>query len=309
MIRNSTITALCVSLLMLALTAVHAQDDLFDLLDQAEEPKTVYTFATFKSTRLISGHSVETNAEGVLQFLIGHRFGRLNSGWRDLFGLDNATIRLGFDYGITDNLNIGVGRASFQKTFDAYAKWRFLRQQSGATDFPVTATLVSSVFMLGNEWPNPERANLFSSRLSYHHTLLLARKMGDWLSLQVMPAVVHRNLVPTVDDQNTVASLGGGFSAKVTPSLRFNTEYHFLLPNQVVSRVGGEPVRNSLSIGVDLETGGHVFQLHFTNSRGMTEQYLITETTGDWADGGVHFGFNVSRVFTVKKPQVFQKHD
>lgn len=302
-----SINKLIAGLLLLAAMPLAAQDDdLFDLLGD-DEPVTHYTIATFKSTRLISGHSVETNSAGVLQFLIGHRFGRVNSGWRDLYGLDNATIRLGFDYGITDNLNIGIGRSSFQKTYDAMVKYRFFRQKSGAENFPITATYVASMFVRADDWPHPDRTNYFSSRMSYHHGLLIARKFGESLSVQLMPSLVHRNLVKTQDDYNTVASMGAGFSARVSGSLRVNAEYHYLLPNQIASTIGGENVKNSLSIGVDLETGGHVFQLHFTNSRGMTEQYLISETTGSWADGGIHFGFNVSRVFTVKKPKAFKE--
>lgn len=297
------------SLLMLmagSACGLRAQTDLLDLLEQEEEPVVNYTIATFKNTRLVSGHSIETNGEGVLQFLIGHRFGRLNAGWRELYGLDNATIRLGFDYGITDRLNVGVGRSSYLKTFDGNIKWKLLRQKSGAETLPFTATWVSSMFMLANEWPEPDRQNYFSSRLSYHHTLLLARKMGDRVSLQLMPTVVHRNLVALTEDHNTLLSMGVGTSVKINGSLRVNAEYYYILPNQIESTIGGETVKNALSVGVDLETGGHVFQLHLTNSRGMTEKYLVGETTGSWSDGGIHFGFNVSRVFTVKKPKAFK---
>lgn len=286
---------------------VHGQDDLLDLLNSKEEPVTNYTIATFKNTRLISGHSVETNGKGVLQFLIGHRFGRLNSGWRELYGLDNATIRLGFEYGITDDLNIGFGRSSFQKTFDGMVKWKFLHQKSGAKNFPFTATLVSSAYALAHEWPEPDRKNYFSSRLAYHHALLIARKFGDLFSLQLMPTAVHRNLVATQFDENTIYSVGAGTSIRLTGSMRFNTEYYYILPDQIESLLGGEKVRNSFSVGIDLETGGHVFQLFFTNSRGMTEKYLIGETTGNWPDGDIHFGFNVSRVFTISKPKEFKQ--
>lgn len=293
---------LLVSCLLLS-SSVHAQDDLLELLNQKEEPVTNYTIATFKNTRLISGHSVETNGKRVLQFLIGHRFGRLNSGWRDLYGLDNATIRIGFDYGLTDNINIGFGRSSFQKTYDGMVKWKFLKQKSGAKNFPITATWVSSIYMLANEWPNPDRENYFSSRLTYHHSLLLARKFGDWLSIQLMPTAVHRNLVATQFDNNTVFSVGAGSSIKLNGSLRFNVEYYYFPSDQINSLLGGEEIQNSLSVGIDLETGGHVFQLHLTNSRGMTEKYLIGETTGNWGDGDIHFGFNVSRVFNVRKKE------
>ncbi len=282
-------------------TTVQGQDDLLDILNSQEKPETNFTIATFKTTRLVSGHSVETNPNGDLQFLIGHRFGRINSGWRELYGIDNAIIRFGFEYGLTDNLNIGIGRSSFQKTYDGTLKWRFLRQKSGAKNFPLTATWVSTMYVLANEWPEPDRENYFSSRLSFSHSLLLARKFGTLFSLQLMPTVVHRNLVDTEQDENTIFALGGGTSIRITGSLRFNTEYHYILPNQIESLIGGEAVTHALSLGVDLETGGHVFQLHVTNSRGMTEKYLVGETTGVWADGDIHFGFNVSRVFTLKK--------
>lgn len=288
------------------ITKLTAQDELLDLLNEQQEPTTNYTIATFKSTRLVSGHSIETNGAGVLQFLIGHRFGRVNSGVRDLFGIDNATIRLGFDYGITDQLNIGIGRSSFQKTYDATVKWKFLRQKTGVENFPLTLTWVSTAYALGNDWANPDRENLFSSRLSYHHSLLIARKMGRSVSVQLMPTAVHRNLVPTVDDDNIVVSLGIGTSIRLTRSLRLNAEYYYILPGQISSSIGGEEVKNALSVGVDIETGGHVFQLHFTNSRGMTEKYLIGETTGGWGNGDIHFGFNVSRVFTLNRPDEFK---
>lgn len=278
-----------------------AQDDLMDLLNTKEKPEVNYTNATFKTTRLVSSNSVETNAKGDLQFIIGHRFGRLNSGWRNLYGIDNGTIRFGFEYGLTDNLNIGIGRSSFQKTYDGIIKYKFLRQKYGAENFPFTATWVSTIYMLANEWPNAERDNLFTSRLSFNHSLLLARKFGKGVSIQLMPTIVHRNLVETIQDNNTVFAMGAGASIRLTGSLRLNTEYHYILPDQIESLIGGEKVTNSLSIGVDLETGGHVFQLHLTNSRGMTEKYLIGETTGVWGNGDIHFGFNVSRVFGGRK--------
>ena len=304
--KNWIKRGLFVHFFLFLVAAVQGQDDLMDLLNAKAEPLTNYTIATFKTTRLVSGHSVETNAEGELQFLVGHRFGRINSGWRELYGIDNATIRFGFEYGLTDNLNIGIGRSSFQKTYDGNIKWRFLRQKSGAEEFPFTATWVSSTYILANEWPDPERDNEFLSRMSFNHTLLVARKFGQHFSLQLMPTLMHRNLVPTVQDENTVFAMGAGASVRLTGSLRFNTEYHYILPNQIESLVGGEAVTNALSLGVDLETGGHVFQLHVTNSRGMTEKYLIGETTGVWTDGAIHFGFNVSRTFGGSKPK---KHE
>ncbi|NNK82706.1 MAG: hypothetical protein HKO92_06260 [Flavobacteriaceae bacterium] len=274
-----------------------AQEELLEMLESSQEPQTDFTIATFKSTRLVSGHSIETNGKRVLQFMIQHRFGTLNSGWRDLWGLDNSTIRLGFEYGITDQLNIGLGRSSFLKTYDGMVKWRFLRQKSGAKNFPFSATAVSSVYLNSSEWTDPERENYFSSRLSFHHALLLARKFDDKFSIQLMPTVVHSNLVSTAEDLNTMVSMGIGTSIKLSGSIRLNAEYYYLLPDQIESK----ELTNSLSLGVDIETGGHVFQLHVTNSKGMTEQFLVGNTTGEWGKGDIYFGFNISRVFNVGK--------
>lgn len=276
-----------------------AQDDLLDMLESESEPVTNYTIASFKSTRIISSHSTETNAEGVMQFLIGHRFGRINAGWRELFGLDNATIRIGLDYGITDDLNIGIGRSSFTKIYDGFIKYKFLKQKTGAKKFPFTMTGLATASMTSNEWSTPNRTNYMSSRMYYTFGLLISRKFGDWVTLQLSPTVVHRNLVPTIDDQNTLFTMGFGSSVRISNSLRMNMEYFWVIPGQISSPIAGESVRNSFSMGVDLETGGHVFQLHFTNSRGMTEKFIASETSGRWLKGDIHFGFNVSRVFTI----------
>jgi hypothetical protein len=280
--------------------SMSAQDDLLDMLEENQEPVTNHTIATFKNTHLVSGNSIETTSNGVLNFTIQHRFGTLNSGWRDLWGLDNSTIRLGFEYGITEDLNIGIGRASYLKTYDAMVKWKFLKQKYGAKNFPFTATVISSIYLNSTEWQDPERTNYFTSRLDYHHALLLARKFGDGFSIQLMPTLVHRNLVSTAKDPNTLYAIGTGASLKISGSTRLNAEYYYLLPNQLDS----EELTNSLSLGLDIETGGHVFQLHVTNSKGMTEKFLVGDTTGKWTDGDIYFGFNISRVFNIKKPQI-----
>lgn len=277
----------------------YGQDDLLDLLETKQEEETTYTIATFKTTKIVSGNSVEMHPKKDLQFMIAHRFGRLNSGWRNLYGVDNGTIRFGFEYGLTDNLNLGFGRSSFQKTFDGTIKYRFLRQKFGAENFPFTASWVTNMYALGNEWEDTERENYFSSRLSYSHSVLIARKFGKYFSLQLSPTVMHRNLVLTEQDANTIYAMGVGASTRLTGSVRFNVEYFYLDPNQYFSKIGGEAVSNSFSVGFDIETGGHVFQLSLSNSRGMTEKYLVGESSGDWFNGDIHFGFNISRMFSL----------
>lgn len=292
----------CIILLFLFMvpsSQLLGQDDLMDIIDEDDEESTNYTMATFKTTRLINGHSIETPAGGVLQFMISHRFGRVTGGFYDIFGLDNATIRLGFDYGITDRLNVGVGRSSFEKTYDGFVKYKLLRQSTGKNTMPFSTSLFASTAIKGVEWPEPERPNYFTSRMYYVFQALIARKFTSDLSLQLMPSFVHRNLVETRDDKNDVFALGVGGRYKVTGSLSINAEYYYIFPDQIVSGLYGEDVKNSLAIGVDIETGGHVFQLQFTNSRGMAEKFFITETTGSWLNADIHFGFNIHRVFTL----------
>ena len=270
-----------------------AQDDLLALLGE-EEPTVEYADAAFKTNRIINLHSMEQTAAGVLDIKISHRFGFLSGGLYDLFGLDNATVRLGGDYGITDNLQVGIGRSSFRKTFDAYGKLRLFRQSSGAKVFPFSLSALASVTLQTLEWQNPDRENYFSSRLAYSYQLIIGRKFSENFSLQLSPTMVHRNLVRTIEETNDVFALAAGGRVKLSRRIALNAEYIYVLPNQLAPGF-----RNSLSIGFDIETGGHIFQLHFTNSTSMNEPGFITETTGDWGFGDVHFGFNVSRVFTL----------
>lgn len=286
---------------------VFAQDDLMKMLDTEmakAKKKKEFTTATFKTTRLINGHSSENVAAGVLDFKISHRFGMVNRGAYELFGLDQATMRMGFDYGISDRLMVGIGRSTFQKQYDGFAKFKILRQASGGRwASPVTLSLVSTIMLKTLKWEDPKRKNYYTSRLSYANQLIIARKFSEGVSFQLMPSYIHYNLAKTVKDPNEIFALGAGGRIKLSKRVSFNVEYYYVLPVTVVAgenyRIAG--TRNSLAIGFDIETGGHVFQLHFTNSTGMTEKTFITETTGDFFKGDIHFGFNISRVFTIKR--------
>lgn len=304
--RWINVVVVFILILVQSFDLVAQDDDLLNLLEEKNKPGTDITIATFKATRVVTGHSAECAAKGDLHFLISHRFGPLNSGFSDFYGLDNSTIRLGLDYGITNNINVGLGRSSFLKTYDVFFKWRLLRQKSGASSFPFTATWVSSMYLNSTKYDDDIRNEYFLARLDYHHSLLLARKFGEFVSIQLMPTIVHRNLVPIQEDKNTIFALGAGASLRLTPSIRANAEYYYTFPNQIVSPVGSKLPTNTLSVGLDIETGGHVFQLHLTNSRAMTEKFLVDSTTGQWGKGDIHFGFNISRVFTIVKPKSFE---
>ncbi len=254
-----------------------AQDDLMDLLD-AQSPEPVhYTAATFKGSRLINGHTVETRKQGALEFIIGHRFGRLNSGAYEFFGLDGANIRLGLEYGLADFLNVGVGRNSFEKTYDGFLKLKLLRQSSGARWFPVSVVAFSSAAI---KTLASEEDLAITDRLFYTHQLLIGRKWSDLFSLQLMPTLAHRNQIQESEGENDVYALGIGGRIKLTSRVSLNGEYYYRMdvPEDDLGF-------NSVAIGFDIETGGHVFQLHLTNSRAIIEKGFITETTGNFFRG------------------------
>ena len=282
-------------------TALRAQDDLLDELNKIQKPVTSYASATFKSTRIVSGHSIETVAAKHLDFRISHRFGALNSGYQELFGLDQSQIRFGLEFGITDRLTIGLGRSSYQKTYDYYAKYKLLRQSSGAKVMPVSISVLAAAYT--NTLPSQVNARFYNNleRQTYCGQILIARKFGERVSLQLTPSVLHRNKVETVNDANTLYSFGAGGRFKLTRRTSFNIEYYYT-PTSVGDISLRDPqFKNALSIGFDIETGGHVFQLHFTNSKGMTEKYLIGQTEGTWQNGDIFYGFSISRVFSFDK--------
>jgi hypothetical protein len=285
-------------LVFLIPAGIFAQDDLMNLLNKNAPEETNYTTATFKSTRIMNGHSIERMPPGQLDVRISHRFGLINSGAYQFFGLDQANMHLSLEYGLFKWLMFGVGRGSYEKTFDGFTKFTLLRQSSGAKVMPVSLSLFSSVALKTLKWTDPTRTNYFSSRLSYVGQVLIARKINQSFSIQLTPSYVHRNLVPTELDPNDLFALGAGGRMKLTKRISLNAEYYYLAnPKKYMS----QPITNPLSVGIDIETGGHVFQLIFTNSLAMIEKGFIGETTGKWNKGDIHFGFNLSRVFTLKK--------
>jgi opacity protein-like surface antigen len=290
--------ALAVLSLSMTWGHVYAQD-LMDMLGD-DKPKTEFAYATFKTTRIVNGQSIENPASGNLLFMISHHFGAVNSGAYNFFGLDQSTIRLGLDYGVNDYLSVGIGRSSWLKTYDASFKLKILRQSSGERNMPVSLSLYSSI-ALESYKQDPTRKNYFTSRLAFTNQLLIARKCSNALSLQLTPTFIHKNLVHTAVSQNDIYSVGLGGRYKLTKRLSLNAEYFYLLPGNTA-----DTYVNSFSVGIDIETGGHVFQLHFTNAQPMFDRAFITETTGKWTKGDIFFGFNISRIFTIKKPKGFK---
>lgn len=287
------------AILFLVFNSAFSQDDLLNSLETDSGPEINYTTATFKSTRVVNGQSIERMKQKQLDFRISHRFGRINSGAYELWGLDQSHVHFSLEYGLNDWIMLGVGRGTYEKTFDGFAKFSLLRQSSGARNMPVSVSFLSSMAVNAIKFTDPDRPNYFSSRMSYTHQLLVARKFGPRLSAQLSPTVVHKNLVISELDQNDTYALGIGGRAKITRRLSLNAEYFYVV--NPINNYQSSTTYNPLSIGIDLETGGHVFQLMFTNSLAMIEKGFITETTGRWTKGDIHFGFNISRVFSFKK--------
>jgi hypothetical protein len=292
------IAKLLPALLIFILNSGQAQD-LQEILGNDQDKKEFVTGA-FKSTRVIMSHSMEMLNAGVLDFRILHRFGNINQGFSEFFGLDDAGIRLGLDYGISENLTIGMGRSSYRKELDGYMKYRIIRQSTGKGAFPFSVLAVAGTTLNSEKWSEPQRNNLFSSRMGYSGQLIVGRKMSNFFSLQVMPTIVHRNLVESTDDPNDLFAAGFGGRIKVSNRVSLTLDYYLVL-NENQSR----QLYNPFSIGFDIETGGHVFQLHFTNAIGMNERAFLSETTNNWGKGDFQFGFNISRVFQVRKKSPF----
>ena len=282
-------------LLLAAGMNAHSQDDLLSLVG-GDEPRKEYVDYAFKSSRVIMSHSMEIIRPGVMDMRILHRFGNINQGGYEFFGLDQATMRMGFDFGLTKNLMFGIGRSTNKKEFDGFVKYRIIHQSKGPKSLPFSLLAVAGGTMQTMKWADPSRKNYFSSRLAYYGQAIIGSKISEGFTLQLMPTVVHRNLVATTDDPSDMIAVGAGTRLKLSKRISLNFDYYYRVnPNKA------DGTRNPFSAGFDIETGGHVFQLHFTNAIGMNERVFLTESTNDWAKGDIQFGFNISRSFQLKK--------
>lgn len=282
------------SALVLISCKIKAQD-LIGLLGD-EKPTKEFVKNAFKSTRVINGHSIEFLSPGTMDLRILHRFGLLDQGAKNFFGLDQATMRLGFDFGILRNLMVGIGRSTYKKEIDGFIKYGLIQQSTGSHSFPITVTGVAGMTMNTLPYADPNIQNFFSSRLAYYFQTSIGRKFSEAFTLQVTPTMVHNNIVPYETQPNNVYSVGVGGRLKFTKRMAFTWDYFYLI-NGITEKVNYNP----LAVGIDIETGGHVFQLHFSNSTGMNERAFVTETSNTWGKGEIRWGFNLSRVFQIKK--------
>lgn len=279
--------------------AVQAQD--IDLFSEKDTVKVKdITTATFKSSRVVNGQSIENVGVGVLDFKILHRFGAINQGGYELFGLDQATMRMGLDYGLTKRWMFGVGRSTYQKQYDGFVKFKVLQQQTGLKEVPVGISLVSTVMYKSlRSAPNAQYIEYNTDKITYAHQLLIARKFNDYFSMQITPTIIHYNLVEKSSLPNDFKSVGISMRQRISKRVNITGEYFYRIDKL-------EGYHDPLTFGLDIETGGHVFQLHVTNSTGMTERTFINETTGSWSNKDIRFGFNLVRAFTLKKPKALK---
>jgi hypothetical protein len=299
--------------LVASVSKIYAQDDLDKVLNGLESNKTSveYIKAAFKSTRVINLQSLEQKAPGALDLRISHRFGPISSGGYNLYGLDYATMRIGFEYGVNKFISAGFGRSTYQKTIDAHTKVSLLRQRKGTVTFadnpnfklvlPSFSLLYyGNVSMNGLKFADTLRPNYFYSRLTFVNQLIIGRKVSESFSFQISPTLVHRNLVPTEADNNNLFAIGTAGRLKMTKRLALTGEYIYRIPPRTKTNLFTD-YTNSLSVGLDIETGGHVFQLQLSNSLPMFDSGFITETNDKWLKKGIHFGFSITRDFTAKR--------
>ncbi len=264
-------------------------------------------YAIFSDTRIITSQSVESNFKGEATFIISHRFGDLyqngpESILYNFLGFDGgANMRIGLDYGINDWIMVGGGRSGFNKTYDAFYKMKLLSQQTGDRNIPVSVSFYTDISFI-SDTTNAILDSFFVNRFSYSYQLLIARKFSDIFSMQLMPTLIHRNLVATREENNDVFAMGVAAKVNVTPTLALSGEYFYTLPKQLPSGYN-----NYMAFGIDIETKGHVFQIQLTNSPFLIPEYYIGATQGSIIDEAANgdfdlnlrLGFNITRDFQL----------
>jgi len=277
------------TLFLLFTVLLFSQDDLLSEIDTATETP-LYASAVFKGLKVINFESTKLVAKGGFNFIVSHRFGTVKNGFQNLFGLDEAVTHLNFVYGLSEHINISASRSSNQKIYEVATKFRLVSQQAGKIPFTVvgyTSVLANTALDTDN-LPKLE----FKHRLSYIAQLLVSRKMNKNLSLILSPTFFHDNYLTDDFQENSQYGVGFGGRYKLGKRWSLNTEYGVHL-----NRSKNSLYNNPFSIGVDLETGGHVFQLLFTNSQSMNTNGVFGTSTGEWGEGDVYFGFNLARSF------------
>jgi len=284
---------------------IHAQDTtnlMNQLIKESATNKTFYTQSTFQYTHVINGHSVESLPANVLDVRILHRFGPISSGIYNFFGLDYSpfNVKVGFDYGITNNIMVGIAHSGYQKTYDGFFKVKLLKQSTGAVNMPISVSFAPTIAIstLKREQIDPSvklDSGAKINRVSYVLQLLIARKFSEGFALQITPTFIHADNISYYHPDRDIFAIGVAARQKLSKRFGVNAEYFYQMPG---TKAPG--AHNVLSFGIDIGTGGHVFELLFSNSFGLTEKSFITETSGQWGKGNV-----ASCIFLLNYQQVF----
>jgi len=283
-----TITTLIIGLLIHPLSG----QDLDSLLNRTSDEADGVVIESFNGSRIGNGQSTNLPGNGELQMVIGHRFGKISGGFYEFFGLDQATMRLGFDYGFNDWLAAGFGRSTMEKTWDLYAKSKIVGQKTGGSPINFTMYAAGSVNTLKNVYPTGNDG--FGDRLSVTVQGLVSRKFKRF-SLQLAPVYVHTFYDPRSSGSEHLFSAGMAASLRLTRFLDLTAEYYAAMVKPSYD------ITNPFTLGLDIVTGGHLFQLVFTNAQAMFEKGLLSNTNGKWTAGDIYFGFNLTRTFYMKK--------
>lgn len=279
----------------LSVSYASAQDDLFSQLDSLQTKEKEKTPYAFKALQICNMQSTKLPVKGEFYVLISHRFGDLTNGFDNFFGLDEAITKIGGIYGATNWLSLGVSRHRNNKTYELAAKYKLANQM--VDGFPVTIVGYNTMDINSEleKAANPELK--FTNRLAFTTQLLISRKFSESLSFEVAPIYVHKNLYDDTKEQKDLFLIGAGGRCKLSKRISVNLEYAV---RTNLTKDFNSTYREPLSLGVDIETGGHVFQMVFSNSQPMNDVAIFSNTKGDWEfkkGGGIYFGFNMYRVF------------
>jgi len=280
------------------LTKVKAQSLLENLEENTPVITNSYTTSIFKGYKLINFETPKLLAKNHLNLIISHRFGTIKNGISDLYGLDFASTRIQFTYGLSENINISFSRSKFEKTYDFGTKYKIINQQQNGFPFTMAGHHLLAINTQLEEQrdllPNLKNKN----KLRSSHQLLIASKINHKLSIEIIPTLLHDGLVTYSDQNNWQYAVGMGSRYLITKRTGIIIDYGLHLNR---SKSSTAVFNNPFSLGLEIETGGHVFQLHFSNAQGMFENAFINQASGDWSNGDIFFGFNINRIFNLKK--------
>jgi hypothetical protein len=278
-------------LLLLSTLAIVAQNDLLNEIDIETENET-YEPPAFKAMKIGNLQSTKIANKGDFYMTVSHRFGTLKNGLTTFFGFDDANTKIQLLYSFIDGIQLSISRESLNRTYASALKVRLLKQ---STTFPVNIVAYGTV-NINTLIDTKQHPNLkFGDKMSYASQLLISRRISKNLSLLVAPSFVRQNLQDlriTKELNHNQFVLGFGGRMKVSKRMSINADYAFNF-----NRSKNSLYNNPLTFGLDIETGGHVFQLLFSNAQSTNEPGFLSNAEGDWANGNVFFGFNIVRVF------------